>query len=98
MDTKLWPTSLTSDITAYDLILELGSTNDGKWSRIADRIATLWGTLQGHEYINSLLFDDRPTVRQGFPINVLSLLHAIQHEHFRYFSPPESVWDPTFMK
>lgn len=97
MDTRLWQTSLTSNTSTCDIVVKLALIDDGKWLRIADKIGSLWGTKECHAYIQSLLLDDRHN-RQGFPLQVLQLIYAIDHEHRAFYEPPVSVWDATLLR
>ena len=98
MDTRLWPTILLSNTSICNLLISLGKADGGKWDRISTRIAVTWGTKECHNYIQSLIFDDRPGGRQGFPLNIAMLIHEISHEHLRFYMPPSDVWSETLMR
>jgi hypothetical protein len=50
-----------------------------QYPNIGNKIASLWGSVQLHKYLNQIIIDDRGG-RQGFPQPIISaLLRIFQH-------------------
>ena len=62
-----------------------------RFERILRQIETVWGTLAGHEYLETLLMTQR-TDRQGFADPVASELIRIHLLHIKHF--PERHSNP----
>ena len=62
-----------------------------RFERILQQIEAVWGTLAGHEYLETLLMTDRAD-RQGFEHDVASELIRIHLLHIRQY--PERHHNP----
>lgn len=79
-----FPTSIARDVS---LIQE-------QFPNIGKKIAELWGSGDLHNYLNSVVFDERGG-RHGFPEPVVSALFRISEAHKTLF-PAKSggdIWD-----
>lgn len=67
-----------------------------RFSKIAEKITLMWGTVGLHGYLTKTIFDERGG-RQGFPLPVVSALMRLSEYHDTLVpqppSTPEQVWD-----
>jgi hypothetical protein len=64
------------------VVNRLRMIDDGKWSRIADKVEFSWNTLDCEQYLEGLITTGRFD-REGFPesvVQVLTVLYAMHPE------------------
>jgi len=79
-----FPASIAQDVT---LILE-------HFPNIGKKITQLWGSVDLHNYLNSIVFDERGG-RHGFPEAIVSALFRVSEAH-KTLVPVKSggdIWD-----
>jgi len=81
---KMIPTSLTKNVS---LIRE-------HHPRIFEKIIQLWGSVELHHYLDSIIFDERGG-RKGFPEPISAALFRIYEAHGDLLKIPKNgdVWD-----
>jgi hypothetical protein len=82
--TPVFPATIAQDVS---LILE-------QYPNIGKRITQLWGSADFHNYLNTIVFDERGG-RHGFPEAVVSALFRISEAH-KTLDPVKSdgdIWD-----
>jgi hypothetical protein len=78
------PATIAHDIS---LILE-------QYPNVGKKIAQLWGSVDLHNYLNSIVFDERGG-RHGFPENIVSALFRVSEAH-KTLVPEKNggdIWD-----
>lgn len=98
MDTKPWRMTSNLPTSTSELLKNLRLADNGKWIRIAEKIEILWGTKECHHYLKSLMFNDRPTPRQGFPAAISDFIFLIAEEHKQFYEPPGDIWSESLLR
>jgi hypothetical protein len=84
----------TNKKTFKDILFALESN----YPKVAEKINTMWGTLQCRQYLDDLCIDDRCDAkpRQGFPFAMLMMIEDLLDEHdaaYPNFAVPKKPWD-----
>lgn len=84
--------SLKNSIKGFKAYLgDKESLLDTNYKRIAEMIQLHWGYKEFYQYINKLLVVERDKGRQGFPLEVLREIYALQEIHEKEFPGLKSV-------
>lgn len=77
---------LKNSIKAFKAYLgDKESILDTNYRRVADMIELHWGYKEFYLYINKLLIVEKGINRQGFPLEVLEEIYALQEIHEKIF-------------
>lgn len=64
---------------------------DTNYKRVAEMIQLHWGYKEFYQYISKLLVVERDKGRQGFPLEVLQEIYALQEIHQKEFPALKSL-------
>ncbi len=77
---------LKNSIKAFKAYLgDKESVLDTNYRRIADMIELHWGYKEFYLYVNKLLIVEKGINRQGFPLEALEEIYALQEIHEKIF-------------
>ncbi|UJP05322.1 MAG: hypothetical protein LZF61_10905 [Nitrosomonas sp.] len=94
--------SLKNSIKAFKTFLgDKESILDTDYCRVAEMIKLHWGYKEFYLYVNKLLIVEKGTSRQGFPLEALEEIHALQEIHEKIFPGMKQQlmnegWRPRF--